>query len=99
VVKTAGNSDSLSPIVTAPVPDSTDLQTAIIEVDQDGGPLRQGVIDGSSHQAPRQEPAHAFQSQQRPVKAFHDHAAFAGAHGLAQCRPGTGPSQVFFDGV
>ncbi|TCO85609.1 hypothetical protein EV701_13169, partial [Chthoniobacter flavus] len=51
MVKTAGNSDSLIPTATAPVLDSTDLQAAVLEEDQERGPLIEGVVDRSAHEA------------------------------------------------
>jgi hypothetical protein len=59
-VKTAGNSDSLIPIVTAPVPDSTDLQATIFEEDEQGGPLIERVVDCFAHETTGQEAMFGF---------------------------------------
>ena len=79
MVKTAGHSDSLSPTVTAPVPDSTDLDAPIFKVNAQHRPLGQGVINGQSHQALRKVVFGGFQPDQGTVDALMDWDALMGA--------------------
>ena len=98
-MKAAGNSNSLDPAVTAPVPDSTYLDSAIFEIDTKQRPVGERVIDGLAKSAARQIAAGLFEEDQSAVQALADRTALA--HALRSAFPWTcrAAAQVFLDAV
>src|SRR6185437_4711939 len=66
-----------------------DLQTTILEEDQQCGPLIEGVVDGFAHEALRQVTTDGFQSHQGTMQPSQHRSAPAGSLGLSSS--GTGP--------
>ena len=76
-----------------------DLDSTVFEIDEQHGPHRQGVVDGSAHGALGQVLSFEFDPAERSVDALGDHAALAGSHSLSLLRSGFGLAQLFFDTV
>ncbi len=76
-----------------------DLDASVAQVNIQGAPLAQGVIDGLAKQALRQiEPA-GFEEEQGFVQSLQDWAALVRSNCLAQIRPSLDFSQGGFDPV
>ena len=76
-----------------------DLDSAVFEIDDEHGPKRQGVVNGSAHGALGQMLSFEFDPGEHTVDAVDDHAALAGCHGLSLLGSGFGLAQLFFDAV
>ena len=98
-MKAAGNSNSLDPAVTAPVPDSTDLDSAIFEINAKQRPIGESIIDGLAKIAARQIAAGLFEEDQSAVQTLANWTTLAHAHSGAF--PWTRPAaaQVLLDAI
>ena len=98
-MKAAGNSNSLDPAVTAPVPDSTYLDSAVFEIDTKQRPVGERVIDGLAKSASRQIAARLFEEDQSAVQTLADRTTLAHAHSGAFPWTRRAAAQVLLDAV
>ena len=98
-MKAAGNSNSLDPAVTAPVPDSTYSDSAVFEIDTKQRPVGERVIDGLAKSASGQIAARLFEEDQSAVQTLADRTTLAHAHSGAFPWTRRAAAQVLLDTV
>lgn len=76
-----------------------DRDAAVAEVDGEGGPLAEGVVDGLAERALREMAPTQFEPGQGALEAGDERSAVVGADGGAQAGTGALLAQVFFDAV
>ena len=76
-----------------------DLDAAVAEIDDERGPLTEGVVDGLAEEALREMAPAEFEPGQGALEAGDDGLALMGTDGGAQAGAGTPGAQVFFDPV
>ncbi len=76
-----------------------DLQAAVVEVEQEGAPLLQSIVDRFAHRALRQIAMFILPGEQQTVQPLHDGSRLQVARHRSELRTSSGLSQVLFEPV